>query len=358
MPKVSQINKEYVSPLEFVIRMGVAPGFLTKIYMRFYPSEYFDLRNWSYGVTWRGQFGGAFQPWAYMAKDARDTFLSPYKAKVWRHAGWDALQPIRGLLNILKGIATFAISPLIFVACALAFAILKTTGTGAAETGKHMSWDTALTLSWMIEGVSDVVRGLTQIVTTPLTWLFKIPLRLAQTKIKGTEKVENSRGIQTLIGKAQGVIDGSQAYVNKVKHVINALLQLKYQKAQAQGQKTPQNLNIHSNEKNYFFRYHKIMGLLHPILKQGFSLRQYNSLPLDRKETLENELEKNVNSLEKQREIFIEYNLVETAKIFLFAHRCNGSTNRVLPKDLVRAFGEKYLPEAQAIRTAQKGLGR
>ena len=60
-------------------------------------------------------------------------------------------------------------------------------------------------LSWFIDGVLSVIRGATQLVTTPLTWLIKVPLRKGITSFiaeKDDLLIENRKGIRDILSTA------------------------------------------------------------------------------------------------------------------------------------------------------------
>lgn len=115
------------------------------------------------------QILGSFKPFAKMGKDFLDTFRPYYTVKKFVHDL--LLQPFHGLFNILKGAGSLVggilllagwtvIAPFALLGCLIpvvnvlyAFPFLK---------------KLAYPLSWAIEGVANIFRGVTQIISTPL----------------------------------------------------------------------------------------------------------------------------------------------------------------------------------------------
>ena len=147
------------------------------------------------------QIKGSFQPLADMKKDLVDTF-EPYRSD-W-YAERDAKQPLAGLFNFFKGIGYILGSLLLFIALPLYSIPQKNrpedVGYFFALGGRYV-----FALSWFIDGVLSVIRGATQLVTTPLTWLIKIPLRKGITSSiseKDDLLIENRKGIGRVLETA------------------------------------------------------------------------------------------------------------------------------------------------------------
>jgi hypothetical protein len=125
---------------------------------------------------------GGFQPIMDMAKDFIDTF-KPYKSSSYLVR--DLTQPLRGIGNTLVGIGYFFVAFIPFLG---------------------LQFDTRI--SWAIYGITNVLRGLSQIVTSPLAWLLKIPLRMAITYFnKEILPFEQRKSVQTLLDTALSVDD-------------------------------------------------------------------------------------------------------------------------------------------------------
>ena len=147
------------------------------------------------------QLLGAFQPVADMAKDFLDSF-KPYKSTFQTKR--DLKQPFWGVINALAGFASLFLIPLFYV--------LGISQVIFAKDLKHKRLSTfakfsVLSVSWMLEGVLNMVRGLSQILTTPLTWAIKMPLRGILTKVKGAPKIEDNPGIQNLVEFGKTYLD-------------------------------------------------------------------------------------------------------------------------------------------------------
>ncbi len=104
------------------------------------------------------------QPLAYIGKDCIDTF-KPFKSSYYIKR--DLLQPIHGSINIYKGFTNI--------------------GTGIVD----------LKSSSIAIGIAEILRGLTQIAITPLTWFLRFPCRGIITLLTGFQKAEDGAGIQT-----------------------------------------------------------------------------------------------------------------------------------------------------------------
>jgi hypothetical protein len=139
------------------------------------------------------QLLGSFQPVADIAKDFIDTF-KPYKSRF--HIKRDFLQPWWGTVNIVKGVVTIVAAP--FFVLFVGYQILS------ASKFKGMRLRVLVNnlvnpISWIIEGVLNIVRGFTQLITTPVTWLVKMPFRGILTAIMGTPTIEQNLGMRNLV---------------------------------------------------------------------------------------------------------------------------------------------------------------
>ncbi|GEM_PF-4287593 len=177
------------------------------------------------------QLLGALQPIVDIDKDFVDTF-KPYKTGYFGyHAVRDFLQPLRGIGNTLKGVATILITPLVFLYDTIEYAF---TSKSFSDFANNMNSNFCRSASWMLEGVSNLPRGVTQIIATPLTWFIKIPLRALITGIVGTPKIEENQGIQDLVKKCEYDILKS----NNVDWSCVRELHRKFKKSHRRGQKT------------------------------------------------------------------------------------------------------------------------
>lgn len=244
MPK---INKGYQSLFEyFVVKDYPFARWLDE---RLYSDENSRLKylsNAPYGRRWnpnphRGQqILGGLQPIADMGKDFIDTF-KPYKAGY--HVKRDFLQPLRGVGNIAKGVANLiCVSPL-FLGNTVRYAFIS---GSVANFASNMRLNFERTASWLLDGVSSLIRGVTQVVATPLTWLIKMPLRGLITAIKGAPQITQNHGMQCLVADGKNAVqEGEVIHLDCVRHELHR----KFKKAINRGQKT----NIPSKQEEELF---------------------------------------------------------------------------------------------------------
>lgn len=176
-----------------------------------------------------------FQPLADLFKGFIDTFR-PYKST--HHFLSDLAQPLRGIGNILKGLLTLAGMSLLIPANILALLI----GTLVTRDLKYLveiAENLLGSLTTIIDSVLTVGRGLIQILTTPLTWFLKIPLRGIIAGFLGKPKIQNNRGIKRLLDEADKP-DDDETWDRIKEACITLKLEQKYKKAQRQGRLIPE----------------------------------------------------------------------------------------------------------------------
>ncbi|HLB41326.1 MAG TPA: hypothetical protein VJN02_00490 [Gammaproteobacteria bacterium] len=179
----------------------------------------------------KDQLRGGLQPFADMVKDVVDTF-KPYKSE-W-YAGRDAAQLIYGVVNI--SIAALS------VIGTLGLFILNTTRYACSpSTFTHnMKANLIYTGSWLLDSVTTAIRGVTQIITAPLTWA-RIFLRVGITLLwPDNLKIENSKSIQRLVSKSEAANNSSMELIIKELH-------RKYMKERSKEVKTSITSNDESN---------------------------------------------------------------------------------------------------------------
>lgn len=184
----------------------------------------------------------------------------------------DLSQPFRGIGNILRGAANIVGAPLLFIANTVRYAMMATQ-IGDAEVmpaiggsiryrdldpprsaviiaglkffGFNMITNVERTTSWLLDAVSSTIRGVTQLVTTPLAWFGKMPLRGIITAITGKPNIESNSGIRKLVTEAKnnlGVKNGERidkstgdpVLLDGIRHELHR----KYEKAKNRGQQT------------------------------------------------------------------------------------------------------------------------
>lgn len=194
-----------------------------KAYAYLYDLE--DNRN-IYGAE--DQLRGSLQPLAEMGKDTRDTFKR-YKSSYY--VARDFLQPLRGLINIVKGLFSFIVIPFLF--CINTFRYLN---LGLNRFSFHMKLNLVRTASWLIEGVANIIRGATQLITFPLAWLRTI-VRGLVTAAQGKPKIEDNVMIQHFTMKGKELLktrDMQESHASSMNLIMLAL-RIKYEKGIARG---------------------------------------------------------------------------------------------------------------------------
>ncbi len=250
---MSKINKGYQSLFEYIVIKDLP--FSRKLDEKFYPYEHSTLKRSSdvpYSRRWNPQphrwqqLLGGLQPIADMGKDVVDTF-KPYKS--FYYAKRDFLQPIRGLVNIARGIGILVGAPMIFLGNMVRYTFFSHSFSGFAS-------NTALnfhrTASWLLDGASSLFRAATQIATTPLTWFLKMPLRGLITAIKGRQSIQQTSSVKKLVAQGKEAVEAAKrtslasiddkcvSSADAVEHLdaIRYQLHRKYKKALKRDQKT------------------------------------------------------------------------------------------------------------------------
>jgi len=209
-----KINANYKSIFEFLVEKNFL--FFRRLDEKFFPYENSTLR---YGndIPYRRRWNikeynrvlGAFQPIVNMGKDFINTFL-PYKSH-W-HVIHSFLQPIRGLGNIGRGIGTLIIALFIFIYKSISYIFTSPQG----EIINNEKIGLRRTASWLLDGISSLVRGSTQILFTPLTWFIQIPLRGIITKLRGVPKIEDNKSLQKLVTEGIKIVKKQPCYIDDI----------------------------------------------------------------------------------------------------------------------------------------------
>jgi len=202
---------------------------------------------------------GILQPFVDIAKDAVSTFDS-YKSK--RHIGWDFLQPLRGIGNILKALATVAALPIFLVAGTIdALIPHKHDQITHEASGRGLEYPLSTRLKihftytlifWPLSALTTLFRGVTQVVTTPLSWI-KIMARGSSSAINGWQKLEDDRGVRRLLAEVDQPPENQ--YVRQYYFLeIEQELKRKYEHAKVQGRNCE---NIPVSEGAYHIKFFK-----------------------------------------------------------------------------------------------------
>lgn len=200
MPKF----KPYESPFEYLSKKIRPLKYLADFY---YKINKFDDPSITFGKDprdpLRPYFLGGFNPVLSIGKDSVDTF-KPYKSNFYFFR--DLIQPFRGLGNIVKSIFNLVISPLLFVANTLKYLCLGIAQRSFFLFSENMKMNIAKSSGGFLEGITSLLRGLGQVVTTPATWFLRIPLRAIITRVKG---------MPTLVESQKNNAEKTIAMVNK-----------------------------------------------------------------------------------------------------------------------------------------------
>jgi hypothetical protein len=244
---------------------------------------------------------GSMQPIVDCWDDFADT-AKPYKSI--HHAISDALQPVFGILNILYGFVTLGLSLLYFLFSiafiivffrdliilaipTLIFYFLSPPSVFDERRWYHLELPmfSFYMFCYLLEGISTLTRGLLQLITFPLTWLIKIPLRaLLLTPILGFQKFEEDRGINRLLVKS----DPPLIHINgPLEALVDEKIRNKIERATEQGRKLPYDS---ISENISFFRSKRILNFLAPATHFTMNSKKFNQLTPNRQLEVANKL--------------------------------------------------------------------
>lgn len=176
---------------------------------------------------------GGLNPLLAIRKDLTNT-LKPYKSSFYVFK--DLLQWVSGIGNTIKGVFNCVFSPLIFLVNLIRYAYYAIREKNVHLFTHNMALSSVKLGGGLLDGLSSLIRGASQIVTTPLTWLIKMPLRGLITGIKGkltlSQNVENKvTDLEALVKKTAKTIDDTLAVDCGIRS-----LRAKLTKAQNRGQ--------------------------------------------------------------------------------------------------------------------------
>lgn len=197
----------------------------------------------------KAQFLGPFQTFLDVKKDLTNTF-KPYKSSYYLKK--DAMQPLYGVTNLLKGLVYIVAAPLTLLFNLFIREPYRTIKSfiSLSSALTHYFHNTKInvlrTMSWLLDGSLNVIRGVTQIATTPLTWLIKIPMRELITTIKGAPTIEENNAVKNLVSKANAILANptlieSDYSMDAIKHALHC----KFIKSSERGQHS----NIRGDEE-------------------------------------------------------------------------------------------------------------
>jgi hypothetical protein len=196
----------------------------------------------------------SYRPFNKMRKDAVDVFKPYKKGRILELVGREMLQAIRGLGNIIKGCLILPVAILTEIGQLLAFPFTYKSHKAKRHSRDDTYQPLKLPLYWLADGLAELVRGITQIITAPLTLLFKTPMRAIMTVIKGAVYAEDHQRIQDVIvafnQKLDRVIGNPRSNLILIGELRQtATVNAQMQKALKKGQKT--RINIKRLDKKF-----------------------------------------------------------------------------------------------------------
>lgn len=182
---------------------------------------------------------GALQAFANMKKDFTDTF-KPYKGSYQQTH--EMLQPIYGIGNFLKG-AVVILYGVALLAELLIFSLIHIDYwfLNGDQSSRWPSFKDILLVRLIIilDGVANVIRGITQIAFTPFTYFIKMPLRGILSLFKEPPLAEQNKSLSGYIDELMACFndkpkDRDYIYIVYLLQAIDA----KFQKSVNRDQKT------------------------------------------------------------------------------------------------------------------------
>jgi len=233
MPKFAP----YESPFNYLAGKFKFIANLRSLYFKY---NHFDdelaSRIYNPRAGYLSYFFGGLNPLLDIKKDALDTF-KPYKANYYITR--DLLQPLRGIGNIVSGLANVITASIILLIYLIRYSIIDNV------IPVHVMLESVKLGGGLLDGISGIIRGATQLATSPLTWLMKMPVRgyitwkkgkptVAQElkeKVDNLEQLINTPSLQDNPGASKTLDD---AFV--IENEINSMI-FKTGKALKRGQK-------------------------------------------------------------------------------------------------------------------------
>lgn len=152
-------------------------------------------QNRDYTPFWTTQFSNAFYPWLDIGQDFTETFKR-YRAPKTNGFFSNLFQPLFGIGNVLKGLLLltvlainipFALLGTVFKLLLTPILLLPKINMGflgiyksdnyLKVMSRDIQYKYGVMISSLIDGINQLIRGASQILFTPLTWLLKMPLR-------------------------------------------------------------------------------------------------------------------------------------------------------------------------------------
>lgn len=271
---MTKLNYDYISPLQF-LNSG--------------KEQYWDYRRLGYrkrevsaqeyylrkGIMinpWLLLLLAPFQPLVDSGKDAADTF-KPYEC--WDDFFLDLAQPIYGIANVALGLTSLFLNCVALVGFISFFVIIFPTWAlidATEDDDKKIKWKSmddetgwayafAYLPSGIIESIVLITRGITQIAATPLTYLFKIPLRTALFAFTDLPYAEDKPEAQRLAIIGHKLLDENKKESLSTAYSVKKMLEIKMSHAKDKGKKIrSENLaqlrNTPQAAREYFERFY------------------------------------------------------------------------------------------------------
>jgi hypothetical protein len=185
-----------------------------------------------------GLFIGSLQPLADIVKDVVDT-VKPYKGTY--QIKRDAMQPLYGLMNMGAALLTLIGAPIAFLVNIVRYSFYPDTFK------ENMQLNVVRTLSWLIDSVTTAVRGVTQLVATPLTWLLKMPLRGIITMMTDKSNIEDTNSIQKLVIRGEEIASSDDPEGGYHMDVVLKAIHIKYIRGVSRNQPTGIDPHVEQN---------------------------------------------------------------------------------------------------------------
>jgi hypothetical protein len=165
------------------------------------PKKFRDayLDEWTRGK----QILGGLQPIVEMERDIANIFR-PYKS--WGKVLKDLAQPFRGIGNGISGLVQIIYSPF-FLLFQLTIGNIMSARTAfkgeiRKEIGSNTTRALAMSFSWALSGISQIIRGVTQLAATPLAWIKMIARGFSTLENRGFQRLVDDRNIRRLVKQA------------------------------------------------------------------------------------------------------------------------------------------------------------
>lgn len=178
-------------------------------------------------------FLGGLNPLLAIKKDVVDTF-KPYKSGYYVQR--DLLQPVRGLGNLVRGLFNLIVAPSILIFTIGLYIKMSWSEKSFKFFSKNLWIGSVKAAGGMLDGVTSIIRGALQILTTPLTLIFRLPIRGFLTATQGWMTV--SQNLENKIVKLTALINKPHKTLDDAVFIDQQLrgISVKVDKAEIRGQ--------------------------------------------------------------------------------------------------------------------------